>query len=84
MIVVVNKSKMPDCFLGRMMEMPLVEELEALGVDPCGENGEFHTFVYDGPLFKRQLKVNEGAIIDRGDYAFLPLTATLNDGKGEE
>ncbi len=72
-IVVVNTSKMPDRFLGRTMDLDLVAELEACGVDACGENGEFHTFVFDGPIFKKQLNFTPSDIIKQNEYVFLPL-----------
>ncbi len=39
-------------------------------VDPCGENGEFHTFVYDGPIFKRRVTVQVGEMVDRDGFFF--------------
>lgn len=70
-IVVVNRTKMPQRFLGRTIDRQLIEELEAIGVDACGENGEFHTMVYDGPLFKKKLIVTPGIIMSSDEYAFL-------------
>ncbi len=40
------------------------------GVDPCGENGEFHTFVYAGPIFKRKIKVERGDVVVRDGFCF--------------
>ena len=42
-------------------------------VDPCGENGEFHTFVYDGPMFERSLAPQLGEVVERDGYAFCDL-----------
>ena len=39
-------------------------------VDPCGENGEFHTFVYDGPIFKEEIQVRTGEIVERDSFYF--------------
>lgn len=72
-IVVVNTSKMPQRFLGHTMDKKLIMELESIGVDVCGENGEFHTFVYDGPLFKKELYVNFMKPVMKDEYIFLPL-----------
>jgi uncharacterized protein (TIGR00290 family) len=80
-IVVINTSMMPDRFLGRTMDLPLIGELESAGVDACGENGEFHTFVYDGPLFKQKLEVTPKESISKDNYVFLPLIVTLKDGE---
>ena len=39
-------------------------------VDPCGERGEFHTFVYDGPMFQRRLRIRTGEIVERDGFVF--------------
>ena len=57
-IVVVNKTMMSPEFLGRDLSHELLEEIEKTGADVCGENGEYHTVVYDGPLFKNPLNLN--------------------------
>ncbi len=56
MIVSCNEL-MGERFLGKMLTQTLIDELEVLGVDPCGENGEFHTLVLDCPLFAKRLGV---------------------------
>jgi uncharacterized protein (TIGR00290 family) len=73
LVVVVNTSKMPCRFLGRLIDDELISELEALGMDACGENGEFHSFVYDGPLFKQKLNFTRRDIISHDEYSFLPI-----------
>ncbi len=45
-------------FLGRTIDRELIEDLEALDVDVCGENGEYHTLVINAPLFKERLTIN--------------------------
>jgi uncharacterized protein (TIGR00290 family) len=77
LIVVVNTLKMPRRFLGRTIDRELIAELESIGVDACGENGEFHTFVFDGPLFKFPIKISPEAAVVRDEYAFLPLSVSL-------
>ncbi len=42
-------------------------------IDPCGENGEFHTFVYDGPMFKEEIKISAGETITRDGFVFTDL-----------
>lgn len=76
-IVVVNCSMMSDRFLGRLIDQPLIDELEAEGVDACGENGEFHTFVFDGPLFKKKVNYTTGEKLTFDNYAYLPIKASL-------
>lgn len=39
-------------------------------VDPCGERGEFHTFVYDGPIFQRPINIKVGKIVERDGFVF--------------
>jgi diphthamide synthase (EF-2-diphthine--ammonia ligase) len=48
---------MGSSFIGRIIDQELVKELESLGIDPCGENGEYHTLVLDCPLFEERLDV---------------------------
>jgi diphthine-ammonia ligase len=59
--------------LGRTLTHEYIKELEARGIDPCGEGGEFHTTVVDGPIFKHPVPVLKREILNDGDYAFLPL-----------
>jgi diphthamide synthase (EF-2-diphthine--ammonia ligase) len=42
-------------------------------VDPCGENGEFHTFAWDGPMFTRPVRVRRGEVVTRGGFVFVDL-----------
>lgn len=73
-IVTVNLSLgMREDDLGRTLTHEYVKELEARGIDPCGEGGEFHTTVIDGPIFKHPIPVRKCEIVKDGDYAFLPL-----------
>jgi uncharacterized protein (TIGR00290 family) len=72
-IVTLNTSMMPESFLGRPFTEDLIGELEALGVDACGENGEFHTVVLDGPNFLHPVQVEFGETIVIGDYRQLDL-----------
>lgn len=73
-IVTVNLSLgMREDDLGRILTHEYVVELEARGIDPCGEGGEFHTTVIDGPIFKHPIPVRKSEIIKDGEYAFLPL-----------
>jgi uncharacterized protein (TIGR00290 family) len=63
-IVCVDSQSLERSFAGREFDEALLSDLPA-GVDPCGENGEFHTFVYDGPIFERPLPVTRGEIVTR-------------------
>lgn len=73
-VVTVNLSLgMREDDLGRTLTHDYIKELQARNIDPCGEGGEFHTTVIDGPLFKHPIPVRKGEILRHGDYAFLPL-----------
>ena len=56
-------------FAGRSFDGELLNDLP-VNVDPCGENGEFHTFVYAGPMFKRPLTVEVGEVVTRDGFVF--------------
>ena len=51
-IVSINSTLLDQSFCGRLLDKDFIKDLPA-GVDPCGENGEFHTFCFDGPIFKK-------------------------------
>ena len=57
--VCVQGDKLGKEFVGREIDHSFVRDLPA-GVDPCGENGEFHTFCYDGPIFKEAVPFSKG------------------------
>jgi diphthine-ammonia ligase len=56
-IVLVDKTMLDTKFLGQDLTLSLLKEIEEYGADVCGENGEYHTVVYDGPIFKRPVNV---------------------------
>ncbi|MCA9394908.1 MAG: adenine nucleotide alpha hydrolase [Candidatus Omnitrophica bacterium] len=62
--VCVNDRVLDESFVGREIDAAFVADLPA-GVDPCGENGEFHTFVYDGPIFREPVPVQVGEKVHR-------------------
>ncbi|WP_168413225.1 adenine nucleotide alpha hydrolase [Bacillus salacetis] len=63
-LVCVDGSQLDPSFLGREYDDDLLRDLPE-EVDPCGENGEFHTFVYDGPLFKQPVKYQAAETIKK-------------------
>lgn len=63
-IVCVNGARLDASFAGRLLDHHLLEDLPP-GVDPCGENGEFHTFVFDGPLFREPVRFQKGEVVHR-------------------
>ncbi|MBJ9957106.1 Dph6-related ATP pyrophosphatase [Acinetobacter courvalinii] len=64
--------------LGKILTLEYIQELEDRGVDPCGEGGEFHTTVIDGPIFNKAIPVRHGDIVYHEEYAFLPLELEQN------
>ena len=62
---------MGEGFLGKVLTKDLVNDIKATGSDPCGENGEYHTFVYDGPLFKYPIKFEYLNIVKNETHGFL-------------
>ena len=70
-IAVVNTKMMPKQFIGRKFTIELMDELEALGIDSCGESGEFHTVVVDGPIFTNRVPLVFSEEYERDGYAFL-------------
>lgn len=64
--------------LGKILTLEYIQELEDRGIDPCGEGGEFHTTVIDGPIFNQAIPVRHGDIVYHEEYAFLPLELEQN------
>ncbi|ATP41630.1 adenosine nucleotide hydrolase [Solibacillus sp. R5-41] len=73
-IIVVNTTMMPASYVGKRLTKELMEELEVAGIDSCGENGEFHTIVVDGPIFSKRVPISISAPIERGNYVFSPVS----------
>ncbi|MBC7946718.1 MAG: diphthine--ammonia ligase [Chitinophagaceae bacterium] len=71
MMIVSCNETMGSSFIGEMVTPGLVARLEALGVDPCGENGEYHTLVVNGPLFSSKLVIEKGGPLLHNNYWFL-------------
>jgi uncharacterized protein (TIGR00290 family) len=71
-LATVDLKKFPAEFAGRKFDERLLTDLPK-GVDPCGENGEFHTCVVAGPMFSRPLGVKPGARVERDGYAYCDL-----------
>ena len=69
---VVDTRKLDASFAGREFDAALVADFPH-GIDPCGENGEFHTFVYGGPMFSRPLAIEVGETVARDPFVFIDL-----------
>ncbi len=71
-LVCVDPRQLPSAFCGRDFDATLLRDLPP-GVDPCGEHGEFHTFVYEGPMFRQPVRVTRGEIVERDGFWFCDL-----------
>lgn len=71
-ITCVDPSRIAKSFVGREYDLSLLNALPA-GADPCGENGEFHTFIYDAPVFSHPIEVRTGEVIERDGFVFADL-----------
>jgi uncharacterized protein (TIGR00290 family) len=71
-IATVDLKKLPADFAGRKFDAQLLADLPN-GVDPCGENGEFHSCVVAGPIFSRRLAVRPGERVERDGYGYCDL-----------
>ena len=73
-IATVDLKKLPASFAGRRFDRQLLRDLPK-GVDPCGENGEFHSFVAAGPMMKGRVAVTVGEVVERDGYAYADLVS---------
>jgi uncharacterized protein (TIGR00290 family) len=72
-ITCVDPKKLGREFAGREIDLALVDALPT-GVDPCAENGEFHSFAFAGPQFAHPLDIRAGEVVDRDGFVFADLT----------
>lgn len=70
-VVAVRRDIMDDRWLGRRIDGKFMEQAEKSGIDPCGENGEYHTLMVDGPIFSKRIEIGEARVTKRGTMAFL-------------
>jgi uncharacterized protein (TIGR00290 family) len=71
-ITCVDPAKLAKSFAGHDYDLQLLEAFPP-GIDPCGENGEFHTFVYDAPVFSHPITVRTGEVVERDGFVFADL-----------
>ncbi len=71
-LAVVDLKKLPAGFAGRRYNTDLIDEFP-VGIDPCGENGEFHSFVSAGPMLDGKIAVSVGETVERDGFAFADL-----------
>ncbi len=80
LIISANSSLFDEKWIGRKVDRDFLRYLKDNNIDGCGENGEYHTFVTDGPLFKKKINVIKSRVIKREDRWFLDTIeySTLN------
>lgn len=71
-LATVDLAKLPSSFAGRRFDHALLSALPA-GTDPCGENGEFHSFVNAGPMFAQPVRIAVGETVQRDGFAYADL-----------
>jgi uncharacterized protein (TIGR00290 family) len=75
-VTCVDPSKLDKSYAGRDYNLAFIESL-AEKIDPCGENGEFHTFVYDAPVFTHPIDVQIGDILERDGFVFADVIGSV-------
>lgn len=74
-IACIDPSKMSGEFVGHDLDRDLLNRLPA-GVDPCGENGEFHTFAHAGPMFSEPISIKDGECVTRDGFLYADVLPT--------
>lgn len=80
LVISVKKDVLGGDHLGRVLDEQFLEMLERKGIDPCGENGEYHTFVFDGPIFNKPVPFDVTGV--REERGHLRLQLVAQDGPG--
>jgi len=75
-ITCLDKKALDPAFAGREFDLALLADLPA-HIDPCGENGEFHTFAYAGPMFRQSIPVTAGELRDADGFVFADLLPAM-------
>lgn len=82
-ITCVDPKVLPKEFAGRDFDSQFLKDLPVT-VDPCGENGEFHSFVYAGPCFRHPISVSVGEIVERDGFVFADLVSEARPNADKE
>lgn len=77
-LVCVDSEKLDPSFVGRDFNLQLLRDLPP-EIDPCGENGEFHTFAYAGPMFQSQLPISTGEHVGRDGFCYCDLVGASEE-----
>ena len=69
----INNTLLPKSILGKFIDSYAIDEMKKCGIDICGENGEYHTLVVDGPIFHNALKYQAGELMDFGNFSIVDI-----------
>ena len=73
--VAVNTDKLNENWLGRVLDISFYNEITTMeSIDPCAEDGEYHSFVFDGPIFSNPVSFSKGRVTKKNNHSFLELT----------
>ena len=78
----IDTKALDPSFAGRELDDSFFRDLPP-AADPCGENGEFHTFVFDGPIFQSPIPIRTGEIVSRDGFVFCDLLPQMEEAKNE-
>ncbi len=78
-ITTVDRNRLDEKFLGKTLDRATAGMIEDSGADICGENGEYHSFAYDGPIFAKKVAFNTGRVIRINNYSVLPVVDMLKN-----
>jgi len=73
LVTIIDTSRLSKDFLGQKLTKKILGEIEESGADICGENGEYHTFVYDGPIFENKIDLAIKGKVERDKYIVLDI-----------
>ncbi|HEX8027093.1 MAG TPA: hypothetical protein VF491_01460 [Vicinamibacterales bacterium] len=76
-VTCVDPRKLDRSFAGRAFDQELLNDLPP-GIDPCGENGEFHSFAWGGPMFSHEIRLRVGEVVDRDGFVFADLLSDVS------
>jgi uncharacterized protein (TIGR00290 family) len=76
----IDSKVLDPSFAGRELDESFFRDLPSRA-DPCGENGEFHTFVFDGPIFHSSIPIRTGEVVNRDGFVFCDLLPQLEEAK---
>lgn len=80
-ITCIDPKQIAKNYVGRDYDLSFLESLPK-DIDPCGENGEFHSFVFNGPMFKQKIEINVGEIVQRDGFVFADIKPDPSKSQG--